>query len=130
MLRGMVDILDLHCGVSVKATAMATLQQWFWRVAIWGMGVNEEAVHGIPSPRKLRQGDLVKLDVTIEKDGFMADAAVTLPVGTVSQEKQRLIACAEQAFRCATRVARAGNRVSDRPRDRIRSTAVRLLRDP
>src|SRR5712664_272440 len=37
MLRGMVDILDLHCGVSVKATAMATLQLWFWRVAIWGM---------------------------------------------------------------------------------------------
>ncbi len=56
---------------------------------------------------------VVKLDVTIEKDGFMADAALTLPVGPVSQEKQRLIACAEQAFRCATRVARAGNRVSE-----------------
>ncbi len=77
------------------------------------ISVNEEAVHGIPNTRKLRQGDLVKLDVTIEKDGFMADAAVTLPVGSVSQEKQRLIACAEQAFRCATRVARAGNRVSE-----------------
>jgi methionyl aminopeptidase len=40
------------------------------------ISVNEEAVHGIPNARKLRQGDLVKLDVTIEKDGFMADNAV------------------------------------------------------
>lgn len=77
------------------------------------ISVNEEAVHGIPSRRKLREGDIIKLDVTIEKDGFMADAAITIPVGSVSREKQRLIACAEQAFRLATQVARAGNRVCD-----------------
>jgi methionyl aminopeptidase len=77
------------------------------------ISVNEEAVHGIPSRRKLQEGDIIKLDVTIEKDGFMADAAVTMPVGSVSREKQRLIACAEQAFHLATRIARAGNRVSD-----------------
>lgn len=77
------------------------------------ISVNEEAVHGIPSRRKLREGDIIKLDVTIEKDGCMADAAVTMPVGSISREKQRLIACAEQAFHLATRVARAGNRVSD-----------------
>jgi methionyl aminopeptidase len=77
------------------------------------ISVNEEAVHGIPSQRKLKEGDLVKLDVTIEKDGFMADAAVTMPVGMVSEEKQRLMLCAKQAFQLATRVARAGNRVSE-----------------
>jgi methionyl aminopeptidase len=77
------------------------------------ISVNEEAVHGIPSRRKLREGDIIKLDVTVEKDGFMADAAITMPIGLVSREKQRLIACAEQAFNLATRVARAGNRVSD-----------------
>jgi methionyl aminopeptidase len=77
------------------------------------ISVNEEAVHGIPSQRKLKEGDLVKLDVTIEKDGFMADAAVTMPVGIVSEEKQRLMLCAKQAFQLATRVARAGNRVSE-----------------
>jgi methionyl aminopeptidase len=44
------------------------------------ISLNEEAVHGIPGPRSLREGDLVKLDVTVEKDGFMADAAVTVPV--------------------------------------------------
>jgi methionyl aminopeptidase len=76
------------------------------------ISVNEEAVHGIPGERQLREGDLVKLDVTIEKDGFMADAAITVPVGAVSEEKQRLIACAERAFKKAMLVARAGFRVS------------------
>src|SRR4051812_14593671 len=45
------------------------------------ISVNEEAVHGIPGRRRLREGDLVKLDVTAELDGFYADACVTAPVG-------------------------------------------------
>jgi methionyl aminopeptidase len=75
------------------------------------ISVNEEAVHGIPGRRALVSGDLVKLDVTIEKDGFMADAAMTVPVGEVSDERSRLIACAERAFAKAMLVARAGFRV-------------------
>lgn len=75
------------------------------------ISVNDEAVHGIPGKRALQQGDLVKLDVTIEKDGFMADAAVTVPVGEVSEERQNLVACAERAFAKAMLVARAGFRV-------------------
>jgi methionyl aminopeptidase len=75
------------------------------------ISVNDEAVHGIPGPRALQAGDLVKLDVTIEKDGFMADAAVTVPVGDVTEERQNLIACAERAFAKAMLVARAGFRV-------------------
>src|SRR6202163_2433985 len=62
------------------------------------ISLNEEAVHGIPGPRALLEGDLVKLDVTIEKNGFMADAAVTVPVGEVTEERQNLVACAERAF--------------------------------
>jgi methionyl aminopeptidase len=77
------------------------------------ISVNDEAVHGIPGQRKLREGDLVKLDATVEKDGFMADAAITVPVGTVSEQKRRLLRCAERAFTLALRVARAGNRVSE-----------------
>jgi methionyl aminopeptidase len=77
------------------------------------ISLNDEAVHGIPGKRELREGDLVKLDVTIEKDGFMADAAVTVPVGQVSEECQRLVACAECAFEKAMLVARAGFRVSE-----------------
>jgi methionyl aminopeptidase len=75
------------------------------------ISLNEEAVHGIPGPRALQAGDLVKLDVTVEKDGFMADAAVTVPVGEVTKERQNLVACAERAFAKAMLVARAGFRV-------------------
>ena len=75
------------------------------------ISLNDEAVHGIPRDRELREGDLVKLDVTVEKNGYMADAAITVPVGTVSSQAERLIACAERAFQKAMLVARAGYRV-------------------
>jgi len=77
------------------------------------ISLNEEAVHGISGKRALQEGDLVKLDVTVEKDGFMADAAITVPVGAVTEERQRLVACAERAFAKAMLVARAGFRVSE-----------------
>ena len=75
------------------------------------ISLNDEAVHGIPGGRQLREGDLVKLDVTLEKDGYMADAAITVPVGRVTPQAERLIACAERAFHKAMLVARAGFRV-------------------
>jgi methionyl aminopeptidase len=75
------------------------------------ISLNDEAVHGIPSERKIKEGDLVKLDVTVEKDGYMADAAITVPVGRVSKQAEQLMACAERAFHKAMLVARAGFRV-------------------
>jgi methionyl aminopeptidase len=51
--------------------------------------------------------------VTVEKDGYMADAAITVPVGEVSEERRRLADCAERAFTKAMLVARAGFRVSE-----------------
>ena len=77
------------------------------------ISLNEEAVHGVPGARALQSGDLLKLDVTIEKDGFMADAAETVAVGKVTPEAERLMACARRAFEKAMLVARAGFRVSE-----------------
>jgi len=78
------------------------------------ISVNDEIVHGIPSPlRLLAEGDLVKLDVTVERNGYMADAAVTRAVGRVPERAQRLAACAEAAFRRALREVRPGRRVCD-----------------
>src|SRR5882762_11969987 len=77
------------------------------------ISLNDEAVHGIPGDRELREGDLVKLDVTLEKDGYMADAAITVPVGRVTAQAESLISCAERAFHKALLVARAGFRVFD-----------------
>jgi len=96
------------------------------------ISVNEEAVHGIPGARALRDGDLVKLDVTVEKNGFMADAAVTVPVGNISEESHRLIACAERAFAKAMLVARAGFRVSEIGRlveREVRRNGFSVIRD-
>jgi methionyl aminopeptidase len=77
------------------------------------ISLNDEAVHGVPGPRIVQQGDLVKLDVTVEKNGFMADAAETVAAGEVCEERQQLMACAERAFSKAMLVARAGFRVSE-----------------
>jgi methionyl aminopeptidase len=77
------------------------------------ISVNEEAIHGIPGDRVIREGDLVKLDLVAEKDGFFADAAVTVLVGTGSEQATRLARCAESAFRLAATQAVAGNRVYD-----------------
>ncbi len=75
------------------------------------ISLNDEAVHGVPGARELEEGDLVKLDVTVEKDGYMADAAITVPVGRVTVQAAQLMACAERAFQQAMLVARAGFRV-------------------
>ena len=76
------------------------------------ISVNEEVVHGVPGPRPLRPGDVVKLDVTVEKDGFMADTACTVVVEPRGAEARRLASCAKQAFSAALAVARAGERVN------------------
>jgi len=77
------------------------------------ISVNDEAIHGIPGSRTIAEGDLVKLDMTAQKDGFVADAAVTVRVGRVSEKAEELARCAESAFRQALKVARAGNRVNE-----------------
>src|SRR5262245_30725514 len=77
------------------------------------ISVNDEVVHGVPGRRRLTDGDLVKLDVTVEKKGYVADAARTVIVGSGSALAQQLKTCAEAAFEAALDVARAGCRVND-----------------
>jgi methionyl aminopeptidase len=77
------------------------------------ISLNDEAVHGIPDDRKVQAGDLVKLDVTFAKNGYMADAAVTVAVEPASVEARRLVSCAQRAFYRAMRVARVKHRVHD-----------------
>jgi methionyl aminopeptidase len=96
------------------------------------ISVNDEAVHGVPGKRIVRDGDLVKLDVTVEKDGFMADAAITVGVGAIAEDNQRLVACAERAFAKAMLVARAGFRVSEIGRAverEVRRTGFAVIRE-
>jgi methionyl aminopeptidase len=76
------------------------------------ISVNDEVVHGVPGRRRLKPGDLVKLDVTVEKDGYVADAARTVVVPPASDTATRLADCARSAFEVALAVARAGVRVN------------------
>jgi methionyl aminopeptidase len=77
------------------------------------ISVNEEIVHGVPGSRVLMAGDLVKIDVTAELDGYIADAAITVALPPAAPRAQRLRRCAEAAFARGLAVARAGARVAD-----------------
>jgi methionyl aminopeptidase len=77
------------------------------------LSVNDEAVHGIPGERVLRAGDLVKVDVTAELDGYVADACESIAVGPVDRPTERLRATAEAALRRGIAVATAGARLRD-----------------
>ncbi|MCL6481928.1 MAG: type I methionyl aminopeptidase [Firmicutes bacterium] len=76
--------------------------------------VNNEVVHGIPSARRtLREGDVLSIDYGVELDGYYADAAITIPVGRVAPEVERLIAATREALDRAIAQMRPGNRLSD-----------------
>jgi methionyl aminopeptidase len=77
------------------------------------ISINDEIVHGIPGSRRIRAGDIVKIDVTVEKNGYVADAARSVVIEPGSNTAHRLVACATMAFEAALSVARAGVRVNE-----------------
>jgi methionyl aminopeptidase len=77
------------------------------------ISINDEIVHGVPGPRRLERGDLVKLDVTVEKNGYVADAARSVVVGSGTETAHRLVACAASALVAGLNVARAGVPVNE-----------------
>jgi len=77
------------------------------------ISVNDEIVHGIPGRRRIKAGDIVKIDVTVEKDGYVADAARSVVAEPATATAHRLVACATSAFQAALAVARAGVRVNE-----------------
>lgn len=75
--------------------------------------VNNEVIHGIPSDRVLKEGDILGVDLGVYKDGFYGDAAYTFPVGKIRPEVERLLKVTEESLYIGIENARAGNRVSD-----------------
>jgi methionyl aminopeptidase len=75
--------------------------------------VNEAVVHGIPSDRKLKDGDIVGLDFGLVYDGFYGDSAVTVAIGTVSPEAKRLMKATVDSLYAGIEAARAGNSLKD-----------------
>jgi len=86
-------------GVFADAGARSAPQLAYGFPGVNCISVNDEAVHGIPGPRELREGDVVKLDVTAELGGYYADACVSVPVGEVDPARLDLLAAGEEALR-------------------------------
>ncbi|MCD6451230.1 MAG: type I methionyl aminopeptidase [Acidobacteria bacterium] len=75
--------------------------------------INEEVVHAIPRKRRLKEGDIISIDVGVVLGGYYGDAAITVPVGKVSQLARRLIEVTERALYIGIEKARVGNRIGD-----------------
>jgi methionyl aminopeptidase len=75
--------------------------------------VNEAVIHGIPSSQRLKEGDIISIDIGTIFSGYYGDAAITVPVGGVSDEAKKLLEVTEEALRRAIGKAIPGNRVSD-----------------
>ncbi len=77
------------------------------------VSINEEIVHGLPSERVLKEGDIVGLDLGIKHNGLFTDMAMTVPVGKVSPEAQNLMATAEQALEAGIAIAKPCGHIGD-----------------
>ena len=75
--------------------------------------VNEQIIHGIPSPQvKLREGDILSIDVGVLLDGFHGDAAITVPIGRIDAKADELLKVTEESLYAGIEKARVGGRVS------------------
>ena len=75
--------------------------------------VNHQVIHGIPGKYRLREGDIIGLDLGIEFKGFFSDRAITVPVGKISRAAEALIKVAKECLRLGIDAARVGNRIKD-----------------
>jgi methionyl aminopeptidase len=96
------------------------------------ISVNEEIVHGIPGPRKLKEGDIVTLDVTPYLDGYCADTAITVPVGPVSPGVQKLLDVTKEAMDLAIGLIKPGKLWSEIARlvqHKVESSGFAVVRE-
>ncbi|HEX6060748.1 MAG TPA: type I methionyl aminopeptidase [Candidatus Limnocylindria bacterium] len=99
--------------VLARAGATSSFLGYFGYPATICTSVNEQIVHGIPSKRKLKEGDIVGIDAGAIVDGWHADAAITVPVGRISAEAQKLIDVTKEALVRGIAAATVGSRLGD-----------------
>jgi len=75
--------------------------------------LNEVIIHGIPDDTKVKEGDILGLDIGTELEGWYGDAAITMPIGKISEEDEKLIACAKDALYHAIDIIRPGMRFKE-----------------
>jgi methionyl aminopeptidase len=77
------------------------------------ISINEEVIHGIPSARRIRSGDIVSIDCGVTFEGYIADSAITVAAGPIPSEVERLVHSSRVALEAAIRVARPGAKLHD-----------------
>ncbi|HST37876.1 MAG TPA: type I methionyl aminopeptidase [Conexibacter sp.] len=96
------------------------------------ISVNDQVVHGVPGNRRLRDGDLLKIDVTAELNGYYADACVTVPIGRAKPASARLAAASQAALLRGIDAARAGaprNAIGAAVEAEVEKRGFRVIRD-
>lgn len=108
------DLDALAIALITKEKAVPTFKGYHGFPASICASINAEVVHGIPSRKHvLKEGDIISIDVGATKNGYVGDAAVTLPVGRVSDTARRLLETTEGALYAGIAQARAGNHLED-----------------
>ena len=96
------------------------------------ISINEEVVHGIPSHRRLREGDIVSVDVGVKQRGWCADSAFTFPVGEISAEAAHIMTVTRKSLGAAVSAAQAGRHVGDIGAavvDTVQGSGLAIIRD-
>ena len=96
------------------------------------ISINAEVVHGIPKRRRLRQGDIVSIDVGVRQGGWCADSAFTFPVGDIGDDAAHILAITRDSLRLAVAAARPNHHVGDIGAavvERVQGTGLAIIRD-
>ncbi len=107
------ELDDLAYQTIIKSKALPSFKGYRGYPASICTSVNEEIVHGIPGKRVLKEGDIISIDVGTIYRGYQGDAAITLGVGQISPEAQRLLEITQGALEVGMAQARAGNHLGD-----------------
>ena len=124
--------IDSQCRSLLKAAgASPAFLGYMGFPAALCVSVNEEVIHGIPTKRRLREGDVVSLDLGVDLDGYISDAAATFPVGAVRSEVDHLLRVTREALNLGIGAAHAGGRIHDISRaiyDHVKSRDYGVVR--
>lgn len=119
-LRGMVcpgvstyDLEQFASAEALKSKSKCAFRGYHKYPSSLCCSPNNQVVHGLPNKKPLKTGDIISLDFGILYDGFYGDAAITVPVGVVSDNAKRLVATTEESLYVAIEKAVPGNRLGD-----------------
>lgn len=115
-VREGVSLLELNQiaeELTLKMGAVPAFKGYLGYKHVLCTSVNEQVVHGIPSDRKLKSGDIVGLDFGLSQEGFFGDSAVTLPVGPVSTRARQLMEVTRKSLYAGIDACRVGNSLKD-----------------